>query len=427
MLVKMDILIKNATIVTQNSGRDILTGDILVKDGRIASVSPSIDEETDVIIDASGKIAMPGLVNAHTHVAMTIFRGYGEGLPLQEWLGKKIWPIEAKETGEDAYDAAMLAFCEMIRGGTTSFSEMCIVGSEEIKEAAERIGIRGVVGHGLMDKVPGKDTAGQLELMEKTVYEPGLVTSAIAPHAPYTCSEELLTSSKEFARKNRLRYHMHVSETRKEVLDMMRDTGKSPFEYLDSIGVLDNDSLLVHASWVSKREIALAGKAGVSICSCPLSNLKLATGGICPSDEYDKAGANFTLGTDSAASNNSLNMFESMKICSLLQKHKYWKADILGPQKALDFATLNGAKALGFEAGAIEEGKMADVVLLERGPNMHPEHDVVANLVYSAGPANVTDVIIAGRQVMESGVIKTVNEKEIIGKAASTSEGIMKR
>ncbi|HID72392.1 TPA: N-ethylammeline chlorohydrolase, partial [Candidatus Micrarchaeota archaeon] len=184
----MDILIRNATIVTQNGKREILHGDILVKDGRIAEVSPSTSEKAEHVIDASGKIAMPGLVNAHTHVAMTIFRGYGEDLPLQEWLERKIWPIEAKQTPEDAGIAAKLAFCEMIRGGTTCFSEMCIVGAKEVAESAREAGIRGDVAQGLMDKVPGKDIAGQLKLMESSAHESdGLVKSSVGPHALYTC------------------------------------------------------------------------------------------------------------------------------------------------------------------------------------------------------------------------------------------------
>lgn len=424
----MDILIKNARIITQNDTREIVSGDILIRKNKIAEIGKSIDCKAEKTIDAFGKIALPGLVNTHTHVTMTILRGFGEDLPLQEWLEKKIYPIEAKQTTEDAEVAAMLAFCEMIRGGTTCFSDMSIIGSKEIKEAAEKTGIRGIVAHGLLDLVPGRSTAGELKLMESAVYEEsGLVKSAIGPHSPYTCSEELLVKAKEFAKKKSLKFHFHASETRKEVLDLLKAHGKQPLEYLDQIGILDSDTLLAHASWVSKREIAIAGKNKVNISHCPISNLKLATGGICPASEYYAAGANVTLGTDSVASNNSLNMFESMKICSLLQKHKYWKADMLGAQKSLDFATRNGAKAVGWDCGSIEVGKLADIILIERGPNMAPEHDLVGNIVYSAGPQNVSDVIINGRPVMEGGTIRSVDEKKIIEKAQSTSQELKNR
>ncbi|MFH2100805.1 MAG: amidohydrolase [Candidatus Micrarchaeota archaeon] len=423
----MDILIKNATIVTQNEKRDVLKGDILVRGEKIARISPSIDEKAELVLEASGKIAMPGLVNSHTHMAMTIFRGYGEDLPLHDWLEKKIWPIEARETPDDALVSAQLSLIEMLQGGTTCFGEMCITGAKEIKEAAEGIGVRGIVAQGLLDKVPGRTTESELASMKKAVY-PGssLVKSSIGPHAPYTCSEELLVAAKEFADRNGMKYQLHVSETRREVLDLMKTQGKAPLEYLDSIGVMDSNSIFVHASWVSKREIALAGKRKANICSCPISNLKLATGGICPTTEYDTAGANFTLGTDSAASNNSLNMFESMKMCSLLQKHKYWKAETLGAQKALDFATRNGAAALGWDCGSLEKGKLADIVLLERAANMRPEHDIIANIVYSAGPRNVSEVIINGRLIMEGGMIKSA-VGGVLERAQKTAEDIFNR
>jgi 5-methylthioadenosine/S-adenosylhomocysteine deaminase len=424
----MPILIKGATIVTQNEKREMLKGDILIEEDRISQVSEGIDEKGDVVIDASGKIAIPGLVNTHTHMAMTLFRGYGEDLPLQRWLEEKIWPIEAKQTPEDAGVAAQLAFCEMLRGGTTSFVEMCIHDTKHMFKAAAKAGMRGIIAHGVLDL---GDASKEEELLRRArsvlEYQDGLVKASIAAHAPYTCTEELLVKTKELAKENGLKYQIHVSETRKEVFDTLKKTGKYPYEYLDSIGLMDSDSIFVHGSWLTRKEIELAGKRGMSMSSCPVSSLKLATGGIAQLTELDKAGANVCLGTDSVASNNSLNMFETMKMAALLQKHHYWKADAIRTQRLFDFATLNGAKALGSDGGSITEGKPADIVLLEKGPNMRPEHDVIANLVYAAGPQNVTDVIIGGRPVMRERAILTLDEAAVMEKADGLARDITTR
>ena len=179
-----------------------------------------------------------------------------------------------------------------------------------------------------------------------------LITLAISCHAPYTCSKELLIKSKEFANKNKLKFHIHISETRKEIFGCLNKYAKYPIEFLDEIGLIDQNTILAHASWVTKREIGIVAKRKATIVNCPISHLKLATGGICPVREYFEQGANVTLGTDGAASNNSLNMFETMKMSSLLQKHHYWKADAVPTQKFLDFATINGAKALGINVEA---------------------------------------------------------------------------
>ncbi|MBU0531952.1 amidohydrolase [Candidatus Micrarchaeota archaeon] len=422
----MSLLIKNATIVTQNDQRELIDGDILIEGNKIIQIAKNIDAKADIVIDATGKIAIPGLVNTHTHIAMTVFRGYGEDLPLHEWLEKKIWPIEAKQTPEDAGIAAQLAFCEMIRSGTTSFAEMCIHDAKSLFESAEKAGIRGIIAQGILDL---GDTSKIPELLNKaktaSEYQTELVHASIAPHAPYTCSEELLIKTKELAKN--LKYQIHVSETRKEVFDILKKTGKYPYEYLDSIGLMDANSIFVHGGWLTKKEILLAGKRKITVSHCPISNLKLATGGIAQITELDAAGANVSLGTDSAASNNSLNMFETMKMASLLQKHHYWKADAIPTQKLVDFATRNGAKAIGFDNGSIEKGKLADIVLLERGPNLCPEHDLIANLVYSAGPQNVTDVIIDGKIVMQNKKILTLDEKAAIEKAAELSTEIKNR
>jgi len=419
----MSLLIKDATIVTQDAARRIVRGSILIGGGAISQVG-EVNEGADTVIDAKGKIAMPGLVNMHTHVGMTVLRGYGEGLPLQRWLNEKIWPAEARQTADDAAAGARLAFCEMIRGGTTTFAEMCIHPVDGVFKAAMEAGMRGRIGRGLMDFnhpewIPKiiKEVEASLQLGG------GMLLPFVGAHAPYTCSEELLMKAKELARRNDLPFQMHVAETRKEVFDVLKARGKYPFEYLDSIGLMDSSSIFAHGNWLTKREMGIAGRAGITVAACPVSGLKLAVGGIAQLAELDALGANVTLGTDGAASNNSLDMFQTMKMSSLLQSHHYWKADALIAQKALDFSTINGAKALGFNSGSIEPGKEADIIILERGPNMHPEHDLVANLVYSAGPQNVSEVVIGGKIIMQGRRILTIDEAAAIHDA----EGAAKR
>lgn len=426
----MAILIKGADILTQDESRRILRGDILIEGDRIASVGPAADgnpaaRAADEIIDAAGMIAMPGLINMHTHVGMTILRGYGEGLPLHRWLEEKIWPIEARQTAEDAAAGARLAFCEMLRSGTTSFAEMCLHDTYGVFTAAREAGMRGIIARCLLDfNHPEWVPKVMKEIGASLEHGSGMLVPSVAAHAPYTCSEELLLKTRALAREKGLRYQMHVGETRKEVFDTLNSRGKYPYEYLDSIGLMDGGCIYAHGNWLTKKEIALAGKAGITVVSCPASGLKLATGGITQIAELDAAGANVTLGTDSAASNNSLDMFQSMKLAALLQKHHYWKADAISAQRILDMATINGARALGVEAGAIAPGKLADIILLERGPNMAPGHDAVSDIVYSAGPQNVHDVIIGGRPVMRGRRICTMDEAAVIAAATRAANAL---
>ncbi|MDD5340321.1 MAG: amidohydrolase [Candidatus ainarchaeum sp.] len=440
----MSVLIKNATVLTP---RGAVHGDLFTEANTIAAIG-RCRERAEHVIDGTGKIAMPGLVNAHTHVAMNIFRGYGEDLPLTRWLEEKIWPIEAKQKPSDIAASARLAFCEMLRSGTTAFAEMCLFDTKGIFTAAKQAGMRGIISRCFLDfEDPGRMKQQLREIPGSLEYGDGAtLRPSVAAHAPYTCSEEILIRSKELARKRPyacseeiilkskelaqkkgLKYQIHVSETRQEVFDVMKKRGKYPYEYLDSIGVMDKDSLFAHGGWLTKREILLGGKRGVSMAHCPVSSMKLATGGIAQITELDAAGANVCLGTDGSASNNSLDMFQTMKVAALLQKHHYWQADILPCRKVLDFATVNGAKALGFDAGALEPGKLADVVLLERGPNMHPEHDLISNIVYAAGPQNVTDVIIDGRPVMLGREILTLDEKAVMEEADRSAADILRR
>ena len=427
----MSILIKNATTLENEKT------DVYIEQNRIVEIKKNSNKKADEIIDATNKVVMPGFVNSHTHVAMAIFRGYGEDLPLNKWLTEKIWPAEAKLTEEDVYWGSLLGMCEMIRSGTTTFNEMYIVGMDQIAKACKEIGMRAVIARGTLDRIPGKNFEKEYKDavdFAKKWKNSELVTPAMSAHSIYATSEEMIIKLKEYAQKEKLKFHMHVSETRKEIFDCLKEHKKYPIEYLGQIGVLDKDTIVAHGSWVTKREIKLCGENNVNIATCPISNLKLATGGICPVHEYHSHGANVCIGTDGAASNNSLNMFESLKMTALLQKHRYWKADIINVGDLINFSTKNGAKALGIDAGEIKEGKLADLILLDSAmANFRPFNDlnqrfkylknrenfsnrIKANVVYSANAGNVSDVIVNGKIIMRDRKILTADEQKIIKK-----------
>lgn len=426
----MSTLIKNATVITQNASREIIDNcDILIVDNKIEQIGRNLKTQNtgletskpETVIDATGKIAMPGLINMHTHVAMTLLRGLGEDLPLQQWLEKKIWPAEAKLTANDVYNGSMLGICEMLHSGVTCFNDMYIKEAGQVAKACVGSGIRGHISRGMFEYLPFTTPEKEFSDSQKFIKEwkgkSELVMPVVACHSVYMCGQEFLLKAKDFADKEKLKFHMHISETRKEIFDCLEKTKRYPLDYLGDLGILDENTILAHAGWVTKREIALAGKKKTTVVNCPISNLKLATGGICQITEFDHQGANVCLGTDSAASNNSLNMFETMKMSSLLQKHHYWNAAILPTQRILDFATINGARALGINAGSIEKGKLADIILLDgRMANMLPRNDLISNIVYSASPANVADVIVNGKIVMHDRVIQTVDEENILSR-----------
>lgn len=429
----MPTLLKNARIITQNAKRENLQGDILIEEGRIAKVGKGIPKKgVEEVIDCSGKIIFPGLVNAHTHSAMWLLRGYGEGLPLHRWLEEKIWPAEKHLKGDDVYWGAMAGAIEMVRGGATCFNEMYMFGMGRMAEAVSRLGMRAVLAKGVYDTSKSRTLEGELKELQDKVEEfkgaNGNVKFAVGAHSVYTCSEELLRKAKEFANRNGLIFHMHASETREEVFGCLEKKKMRPVEYLDSLGLVDKGTVLAHAGWVTKREISILGKKGASVVHCPVSNLKLATGGICPVSEFDESGANVALGTDGAASNNSLSMMETMKYSLLLQAHKYWDAQRYPEGKAWDAATRNGAKALGIDAGSIEEGKLADLAFIDaKAANLLPLHNDLRSIVYSMNPGNITDVVVGGKFVLREGELTLVDEGKVLEKAADAAHNLVNR
>jgi len=401
----------------------------------IRSIGKAESQSADVVLDGKGKIALPGLINTHTHLSMTLFRGFADDLQLQEWLEKKIWPLEAKLTGEDCYLGALLGSAEMIMSGTTSFVDMYFH-MEDVARAVAESGLRGFLSYGVIDLFDSAKAKKEQELSQKFYeYVRNLnnprIRFALGPHAPYTCSAETLLWAKEFAERNDVILHIHVAETRREQADIQKQHGMRVVEYLDKIGALSRKMLAAHCVWLTKSEVGLLAKAGARVAHCPVSNMKLASGGVAPLPEMFDAGVPVGLGTDGAASNNTLDMFETMKVCALLHKAHRWDPTVLDAQRTLDLATIEGARALGtgHEVGSIEVGKIGDIILVNTAaPNMNPIHGkstVISDLVYSASSANVDTTIVDGRVLMRNRQIESLNLIEVQSKAGEAARRLV--
>ena len=400
---------------------------VLIRDGKIKDIGKSLADSADVQVDGAGKIVLPGLINTHTHLSMVLFRGYADDMQLQDWLQKKIWPLEGRLTGEACYHGGLLGCAEMIMSGTTTFMDMYFH-LEDVARAVDKSGLRAFLSYGIIDLFDSAKAKAEQE-KSRQLFEffrklgNSRIQFALGPHAPYTCSAETLLWAKEFAEKNGLIFHIHIAETRKEQADSQQQHGARVVEYLDKIGALCDRMLAAHCVWLTKSEVDILAKARVSVAHCPVSNMKLASGGVAPLPEMFEKRVTVGLGTDGAASNNSLDMFETMKVCALLHKAQRWDPTVLNAQKVLDLGTIEGARALGIEdeVGSIEAGKRADVIVLDgKAPNMNPVHGketIVSDLVYSASSANVNTTIVDGRVLMQNRQLRTLNLEQIVQNA----------
>ncbi|MBD3262311.1 MAG: amidohydrolase family protein [Candidatus Altiarchaeales archaeon] len=371
---------------------------IHIKENRIKQIGKP--QAADTLIDCEGKAALPGFINCHAHSAMSLMRGYADDLPLQTWLEKHIWPLEAKLTGEDIYWGTRLSCIEMLKSGTTCASDM-YWHPEKTYQAFRDSGIRAVVSSVFIDLFDDEKREKQIkenqELMKKYGYENPRIKIAYGPHAPYTASRESLEWIAEESKKQDALVHIHLSETDKEVKDCVKQNKLRPVQYLEELGLLSENLSCAHGVWLSQSEKKILGEHKVNIAHCPTSNMKLAVGGVLDYEGLTSRGANVCLGTDGCASNNNQSMLQSMKTASLIQKHHTNNPTRLPAEKAFTMATEKGAKALKIDAGKIAEGKLADIILVDlKNTKLLPTYNLKSNLVYSATDDCIDTVIVDG-------------------------------
>lgn len=418
----MSILIKDVLL----DGR---TTNIYIEEGLISEIG-NVKVEADYLINGKNQVAIPGLVNTHTHAAMTLLRGYADDFGLQEWLTNKIWPVEANLTEEDIYWGTKLACLEMIKTGTTTFNDMYFHG-ETAAKAVEEMGIRGVLSEvffDIFDETKGEKGKRKVKkgIEELKQFKSGRVIPALGPHAIYTVSGEGLQWVSEFAAENDLLIHFHLAETKQENEDFKEKHGIRPIPYLEKIGFLNPKLVAVHCVWLNKEEIEILAKNNVKISHTPISNMKLAVGATLPYKDLVGAGCVVSLGTDGCASNNNLDIFEAMKFAALGQKLFADDPTIMPASEAFEMATKNGAMALRLNAGEIKEGMWADLLLLDlQKPSFTPNHNITANIVYSANGSCVDTTICDGKILMDGG--KVEGENDIMAKADEVAVELIKR
>lgn len=435
---RADLIVFGGTIVTMDATRRVIdNGAIAITHGRITGIGSRAEIEKKFqareTIDAGGRVIIPGLINGHTHIPMTLFRGLADDLDLQDWLTKYIFPAEAKNVSEEFVRAGTrLGLAEMIRGGTTTYCDMYYF-EDAIAEETAKAGVRGVLGETVIDfpVADNKTYAEAMAYVEKFVKRwqgDDLIVPAIAPHAPYTVSEEHLKMARAFSDRTGAPIVTHISETKREVDESIKAKGLSPIDYLARIGFLNDRVIAAHVIWPSDEEIDLLKKLGVGVVHNPQSNMKLAAG-VAPVPKMIGRGLRVGLGTDGAASNNDLNMWEEMDTGAKL--HKVFSGDpkVISAQQAFELATIRGAAALHLEKeiGSLEVGKRADIVIIAQDSlNQMPLYNLYSDLVYATKASDVLTVIINGRVVMRDRKLLTLDEAAIKDSARVYRDRVMK-
>jgi 5-methylthioadenosine/S-adenosylhomocysteine deaminase len=422
-----NILIKNGIILNPKSDGSVeyKKSSILIENERINLIADEIeDSNASKIIDATGKIIMPGLINTHCHIPMTLFRSLADDLELDSWLNNHIWPMEANLNSEYTYNGALLGALEMIKSGTTTFSDMYFY-MGDVARAIDKAGIRAVLSYGMIDFGDAEKRENEFKenislIKDYNNTSEGRVTTMFGPHSIYTTSPELIERVRHEADKYHVGIHIHMNETQKEINDSIELHGKRPFEYLDDLGFLSSDVVAAHCVWLSDNEIKLIKENDVKVSHNPCSNAKLSSG-IAPISKLLYNGICVSIGTDGASSNNNLDMFEEMKFASLLQKVSTLNPKALTAEETVSAATINGAKALGLDEdiGSIEVGKKADIILVDTNrPNFTPlGNSLCANIVYSANGDNVDTTICNGKILMENRRLTTLDEDSVLANA----------
>jgi 5-methylthioadenosine/S-adenosylhomocysteine deaminase len=431
-----DLIITNGTLLPMASGAaTIQNGAIAISDGRIEALGASSKIEstfdTATTIDARGGLIMPGLVNSHTHAAMTCFRGLADDLPLKAWFEETIFPAEKKWVNREfVYWGALLACAEMIRCGTTTFADGYFF-EEEVAKATAQSGMRALLAEGILD-FPTPDSSSPEESLEKIekfieeYYHSALIRPTLFPHTVYTCSPELLKECRQMADRYGVPLIIHLSETQSEIEEVYKQYGKRPVDHLESLGLFSSPLIACHCVWLTGEEMDLLARRKVRVVHNLESNLKLASG-VAPVPELLSRGVVVGLGTDGCASNNNLDLFQEMDFVAKVHKAHRLDPTVMPAQAVLEMATLGGARVLGMEKeiGSLEVGKKADVIILDLNkPHLQPVYNIVSHLVYSATGADVRDVIIDGKVIMENRKLLTLEEEEILRKAKEWGEKI---
>ena len=424
----MKILIKNCNLISMSENRKKYEPnmDILIEDNKIKRIEKDINEDCEKVINASGKVVMPGLINTHSHISMSIFRETVDGLKTQDWLTQKIWPMEDKLTNEDIYYATMLSCIEMIETGCTCINDMYFM-TEDIIKAALESGVRlqttrTLMGHNKEDLIRLDELNN---LLENYKYE--IITFNAGIHGLYTSNEEYVKKCVDFAEEKNLPIHMHFCENAQEREDIKRDYNvEEPSDVIkrDFKGI---HNILAHSVKISDKDIQNLKETNTYIAHCPVSNLKLGCG-IAPITKMVEEGLCVSLGTDGQGSGSNLDMFETMKFTALLQKGINENPEDLPAYEVLKMATINGAKALNLnEIGKIEEGKLADLIIINMEETItNPINNIFAEIVYNVKGSNVDTTIINGKVLMENKKISNVNKKEIIQKCEEIINRIKK-
>lgn len=392
---------------------------------RVAKDNEVVNNDHDRVIDCSDMVALPGLINTHTHSSMSLLRGYADDFKLDKWLNDKIWPAEAKLTGEDIYWGAMLAVVEMIKTGTTTFSDMYFQ-MDKVAEVVKKSGIRAVLSEGLIednDGIGGLNDSVHFALKWRKKAD-GRIQTALGPHSPYTCSAEYLEKIREKALANNLLIHIHISETADELKFMKGKYNLSTVELFDKINLFDTKVIAPHCVHLSDRDIEILTDKDVGVVYNPASNMKLSSG-IAPIKKIMDEGINVSYGTDSAASNNNLDLIEEARLGSYLQKVASGDPTVLPIEENIKMLTINGAKTLGIpKLGEIKSGYLADLILInvKNTTHQYPSYNHLSNIFYAGNGCDVNTVIINGEIVMENRVLIKINEDKVYKKVEQLTQ-----
>jgi len=423
-----DLFIANGDLLPlAKNSQTPFPGTVAIVGNRIAALGDSKNIAAEYAaartLDASGCLVMPGLVNGHNHAAMTCYRGMADDLPLMEWLTRYIFPAETESDGDQVYWSTLLACAEMIRSGTTTFFDMYLF-EGRVADAAKEAGMRALVGEVLYDFPspnygPIEKGLEYAEALIKRWQGDPLIRVAVEPHALYTCSPHLLARCRDLAERHGAFLGTHLSENKSEVDEISKRYGCRPVAHLENLGLLSSNLIAFHCVWLTEAEMDLLAERGVRVVHNPESNMKLASG-VAPIPDLLKRGVPVGLGTDGCASNNNLDLFQEMDFAAKVHKVHRLDPTVMPAETVLEMATQGGARVLGMEAeiGSLEVGKKADVIVVDLNrPHLQPVYNVVSQLVYAATGADVRDVIIDGKIVMQNRQLLTLNEEEILAEA----------